>query len=164
MDNLTPPSDLSAEDVQWMREGVRRESRKAVKRYRRDALAGFLILVIGISLVFWVARNDNAESQHAIVQSGRAVSVDGCNRDFRDRQKFRALLLKLEDVTRASAKAGRASPDQVKQAIAFYDSQLKAFSLPDCRAAANVVTNDPARTVHVPKPLTPADDHVQRAR
>lgn len=141
-------------------------AREALNAYRRNAVIGFLILLVGLGVVLWQgaehaddARQDIAaaseDSDKAIVQSGRAVSVAGCNRDFHTNQRLRGLIASSRgDIDRYVAE-GTLTPAQGKRAKQRINEQIKSYPLPDCRKAETILTSKPGKTTEVPEPLYP---------
>lgn len=146
---------LTEEQLKLISSETQRAAGKALSRYRQSAIAGFLILTFGIGFVFWDSGQRAADSRHAIVQSGKAVSISGCNRDFLSAGVLRGLLLDgRQEIDKAAAK-GRYPKDQLDTARKFYDRQLKRVSYPDCEAAGTILTSDRDQLPIVPKPLVP---------
>lgn len=129
----------------------------ALRRYRRAALTGFVILLGGIGFGLHATTREGDNSRNAIVTSTRAVAVDSCNGRYQDREGLRNLLLAAEATIPSSVKKGDITPSQAETAKVFYDRQLAKLRLPDCRRAAKIITSDPGRTVKIPKPLHPPD-------
>lgn len=166
------PDDEREEFIEWLHESreddVRRASRAAMKRYVRSATVGFVLLVIGLAVAFMVARNDNNEARQeavaqvqkasdkafkSVVQSGNAVAVAGCNRDYLDRVQFRKLIIRAKGTLAANLQRGDITQRQYDEAIDFYDDTLRENVLPNCKLAAKTVTADPNRRIIPPKPL-----------
>lgn len=146
--------------------------REGIARYRRQAIAGFVILLVGLGLAAHVESKHNSaqrteirdqatQSQHAIVSSGDAVAVSDCNRDYNTidglRDELERSLIRLDQLekdgvyTHAQAQAGRDSTFDI----------LQRYTLPDCRLADDVLTANPGKAIIVPKPRYP-DDPQQR--
>lgn len=131
-------------------------TRAALATYSRRALAGFVILAIGIIVAFWSGSHRAAGERDTIVKTGRIVSVSGCNRDFVTITKLRSLLSSAKASVVQNGKAGLYSKDRVHEAVVFYDRQLSQLKLPDCRVARTIVTDDPSKAdTKVPVPLYP---------
>ena len=123
-------------------------------RYVRGSVTGYLILFAGLLGSVWYTANESHNSNKAIVRSGSAVEVDGCNRDFtsmtvqldtiRSRRTNLILLTKPEDKG--------AGYRQALRNLSNNESQLEA-AIPDCRDAAKVVTDDPSSVTVTPPPL-----------
>lgn len=127
----------------------------AVRRYRNRALIGFLILLAGLVTTDILRRQDSENARTAIVRSGRVVAVDGCNRDFRSAQNLRSIFLALIADTNRRQKLGIISSEQRDRAITFYQERLATTTLPDCRLAQAVITDDITSVDHPPDPLYP---------
>ena len=143
------------DQVRYLEEGRRESVRRAVHHYRNQALVGFLLLLTGFGVNTYIDRQDTQSQQDALVSSAKAVAVDGCNRDFVDRARFRNLLERLKDSARLSYRAGRTTQEQYETAVLFYDSQLREFSLLDCRDAEALLTTDKTNQSEPPKPYYP---------
>lgn len=131
-----------------------REARTArhFKRFRNSALAGFLVLAGGIGGAFYTSQTDSDASRSAIVTSGRAVSVSGCNRDFHTVNTLRGILLRAQAFQAAARERGDITQAAFERGNAYYAEQLAALRPVDCRPSADVVTDDPNKTTHVPVP------------
>lgn len=140
-------------------EGIReRRNSQHFKRFRNSALAGFLVLAGGIGGSIYASSKDSDEGRSAIVQSGRIVAVDGCNRDFTTIQRLRNVLLASQAFQRRAFEAGRITADQYAEAAGFYQEQLAGLPLPDCRDARTIITDDPNKPKAVPDPKYPTDN------
>jgi hypothetical protein len=117
------------------------------------ALLGFVVLTFGILGAITASSNQAKDSRNAVVQSGRAVSVAGCNRDFINARSVRGVLIAAQAQTRLNEKRGIITASQAADAQAFYDEQLARLTLPDCRKAMKIVTGDPNKTTKIPTPL-----------
>lgn len=138
---------------------VEKGVKEGVRRYRNRALQGFILLLVGLVCVIYVqakeSRNDQAArdaQQTALVKSGRAVAVDGCNRDFITAQSFRATITRLRDATKSRTDQ---NPAATKTAVAFYTAVLDISPLPDCRTAQSVITDNPSAPVRFVLPYYP---------
>jgi hypothetical protein len=147
-------------------EQIGTEVQRASKRVRDRALVGFIILLIGIGVVYNVGQHHTAEQRkevrnqataqaRAVAQSGRAVAVEGCNRDFNTMSALRASYSSAQALTEAAGKRGEITPRQLETARKFYSDQLAKLTLPDCRLAARILTTNPKTPVQVPTPLYP---------
>jgi hypothetical protein len=126
------------------------------------ALLAFLILTIGIAFaVNSVYQNSIADKKEilaaraAIVQSGRSVTVVGCNRDFKTITALRTVLQASQEVQRASFERGEITRQRFEEASTFNKEQILNLILPDCREAITAVTSNPDATVGIPEPLHP---------
>lgn len=138
----------------------------AVRRYARNSLVGFVILLAGLGYAWHTGAEDAADSRDAIakssrasataiVASGRALAVDSCNRDFKNTGRLRGLLLRAEAEIPKAVKKGRFSKEEAADALEFYDKELARIPLPDCRLAEVILTDDPSKPVQQPVPLHP---------
>jgi hypothetical protein len=121
-----------------------------------------MILLVGLIVAFRVGADYNAhnnavadQNRNAIVQSGRVVSVDGCNRDFKSISSLRGLLLRAQVSIAVQHKAGILEGRQYQDAVRYYQKALDDIKLPDCRRAKKVVTDDPTQIRREPTPLYP---------
>lgn len=147
--------------------------RNALGRYRQQAVIGFVILLLGLGAGVAVEREHNstqrdqieqksAEAQRAIVTSGDAIAVSGCNRDYETidalRDQLERSLLRIDQLekagtyTHAQAQAGRDSTFEF----------LQRYKLPDCRNADDVLTANPGEAIVVPLARYP-NDPLQKA-
>lgn len=150
---------------------IKRAAKTAADRVIRRAVLGFMILLVGIGVSLYVNNHDAANARKATVNSGRAVAVDGCNRDFRDKDDFRGLLLRLKvandssfRTNKVAFKAGKITPQAYASlvrghdaAVKFYTDSLNDQKYPNCGKARSIVTDDPSKTVVVPYPLSIKD-------
>jgi hypothetical protein len=164
--SLTPEDDapFSDQQLRWLsaREHMlsahgTHYSRTHIKRYAKSALAGFLILLTGIGAAIHLGDNQANNARRAVVGSGRAVSVAGCNRDFDTITRVRSILLASEAFQAKQHRAGKITDEQFKAAKDFYQDQLSGLPLPDCREAAHILTDDPTKRVIIPVPRYPGD-------
>jgi len=145
MERRKVPAPMTQEQLEWITEQNQKAAEKATRRTMRRALVGYLILTFGVLAMYLNGQHVGGAERDAIVQSGRVVSVDGCNRDFGDAERFLALLQRLKRANEASFKAGNITPQAHDAAIQFYNKEIARAerSVPDCRKAAKVVTSDP---------------------
>lgn len=132
-------------------EGVR----KAIRRYQRSALAGFLLLLAGIGVTIQVDSSRSADARQSIVESARAVSIIGCNRDLRTNLKLRGILEASRLSTEERFEAGEITKAQRDRAVAFYNEQVAEIPAPDCRRLTDIISDDANKPVVVPEPLYP---------
>lgn len=130
------------------------------KTRARKATVGFLILLAGVGFTQYSSDQVGRESRDAIVQSGRALAVDGCNRDFNSIQRLRSLLQSAQSAQRRAFLKGQVTPTQYAEGVKFYTEQLAQTPLPDCRHARNILTDDPSKPIQVPTPLHPPEPTV----
>lgn len=126
------------------------------RRVRRNVVA-YLIVFAGLIGVWNIAQNAERNAQDAIVSSGAAVAVDGCNRDFDTITNLRVFLERTKRIQQRSVANGVLTPEQAKRGEAFYDLLLNNYPLPDCRAADDVITADPDEVPKAPIPRYPGD-------
>lgn len=152
-----PPGGMTQEQLDFFTEQTLRAVKKATRRDRRTAIVGFLVLLVGLALALSTSARQADRTREAVVTSGRAVAVEGCNRDFVDRQDFRSLLERLKT---ASESNKTTTPEQKQQAVVFYDAQLKRFVLPDCRKSAALLTDDPNAQIPIIAPYFPGAPYI----
>lgn len=151
---------MTSEQLQFFTKQTERAVAKATRRVTQRATAGFLILLIGLGGQYYVgqqdlvARREIAQKQRtAIVHTGNAVAVAGCNRDFISTKALRGLLMSALSQTTAARKRGDISAEQYGRAKSFYTAQLANLPLPDCRPVAHLVSADPNKPTSIPTPL-----------
>lgn len=164
---------FTEDQLHFLRVSRKKAVHDALNRYVAGALVGFTILTLG--LLYAVHTNsadeakqrqrDNAaatqrradavEARHAIVKSGRAVAVAGCNRDYRTIRKVRLVFIASKAETLNARLRGDINQRQFRRSERFYNAQLRSFPLPDCREARTIITDDPNHTTHIPTPLYP---------
>jgi hypothetical protein len=158
----SPPPGVTDEEIEFYSNERQTDIRRALKHFRNQALIGYLILLFGLLFVWQTFQHDQGErrkvaqaQRETIVRSGRAISVDGCNRDFRSTLKLRAVFIAAKQQTKAQHDQGAISDARYARTVKFYNDQLKEIVLPDCRKAREVVSQDPNRVVNIPRPLHP---------
>lgn len=134
-----------------------RAAKNAVRTYRNRALAGFIVLILGIGYVQHSQASNATTARNAIVKSGRVVSVTGCNRDFRTQTALRGVLQASESFSKQAAKNGTITQADLAERVKFYETQINNLELPDCRAAQAILTDDPRTIGDVPPALHPPD-------
>lgn len=151
---------MTPEQLQFFTDQTQRAVRLATKRVTRRASAGFLILLLGLGGQYYVGqqdlvhRRDIAQKQRAaIVTTGNAVAVTGCNRDFVSTKALRGLLTSALAQTKDARKRGDITEIQYTRAQTFYSKQLSLLVLPDCRPVTHLVSADPNKPIAVPTPL-----------
>lgn len=153
-----PRNPLTEDQLAFLSEQTRRAAKHATRRYAQGAILGFLILLFGIGYNFVDYREASNDSRAAIVQSGKTVAVDGCNRDFNSISALRGLLTSAQAAQAEAVKRGdipKPTPERQKLADDFYADQLKKIELPDCREAEKVLTDDPDIAPEIPEPRYP---------
>jgi hypothetical protein len=153
---MTP---MTREQLDWVEQQVRHAADKAARRTQRRALVGFLILLVGIAAAFYTNSQTAGESRRAIVDTGRIVSVSGCNRDYEDRVAVRKVLEASKNFTKNAYERLNLTPEELEIRLEFYDDQLADLPLPDCRKASKVVSDDPTKVPAMPEPLYPGHDN-----
>ena len=159
-DRRKTPQPLNQAQIDWVTAQTERAAEKAAfhaaRAVQRRALIGFIILLLGIIIVQQVGNSTSAKERQAIVDSGRVVSVDGCNRAYEERLKIRDVFLTSQSIVRARVKSGESvDPANDRRALDFYKDQLAAFKLPDCRKAEKLLTADPDKPLPVVEPYYP---------
>lgn len=143
------PDGITEDEVRWYSEQRQADIRVALRYYTRRATLWFVLLSVAAITNGVFTSQFAASGRDAIVKSGRVVAVAGCNRDYQDREKFRALLQRLKKATRANPAT---TPEQKRTALDFYNDQLKAYPSIDCRPSAMIITDDPGRLPRAPEP------------
>lgn len=153
---------LTEDQLAFFTEQTRRAVRKSLRSYATPVILTYLALIVGLVIAFHVnavtakqGRQYRDKQQTALVDSGRAVSVDGCNRDFRSRDDLRGILIRLRAATTLNKTQ---TPDQKAAALSFYDKTLAQQTYPNCGAARNIITSDPNAPIVVPRALTVKHD------
>lgn len=156
----TPPVvPLTSDQERYLNERIG----ASLKRYVKRATVGFGILFAGLVTTYSIAAHDNDLSRQAIVDSGQAVAITSCNRDFDQAQRARAgirsefrnglgqlaLFVKEGTITEAQGERLR------KESIREKNADLKDTPLPDCRQADDQLTSDPDDDIKVPAPKYP---------
>lgn len=153
---------LSPFEINEIRKEVQGEFARSLKRRTRRLTAGFAALAIGLGFAVYDSHQQFDESLHAIVHSGRAVSVGACNGRYLDREYFRGLFTRLRDNAELSYKNRVIPKEQYMQSKVFYDQQLRNLREIDCRVAERI-TSDPASTeIKVPRPYYPGAPNVPK--
>jgi hypothetical protein len=158
------PPGMTADQLEFFTEQTERAVRKGtvagVRHYRNQALVAFVLLLAGFLFNANTNRlqdrdreNLNERARAAIVDSGRAVAVDSCNRAYEERLKIRDVFLTSQSIVRARVDAGDSvDPVNDRRALDFYAAQLEAFKLPDCRDTEALLTDDPNKPVPTVEP------------
>jgi hypothetical protein len=139
-----------------------RAVRVALKSYSKKVAILFAAFAAAAAILFYIAFTDADEQRDDLRESGVAVAVEGCNRDFRGTEKIRSLLIRLQkngiERYRQTEKAGPVTPEvtqQFNEAQDFYKDQLQEITLPDCRKTAAAFNVNPDR-LEDPVPLYPS--------
>ena len=162
-ETVTPPSGMTVEQLDYFTEQTQRAVKKATRRDRAVSRIAYIVLTVGLMVSLFIASHERAKAQDAVVESGRAVAVEGCNRDFEDRMRFRSLLKRLRAASEQAAKEGRTTEEQRQQAVAFYDQELKRFGLPDCRKSQDLLTSNPDKSIPDIAPYYPGASYLPKA-
>jgi len=161
--------------INWIEEATHRATTKALRKYTRGALLGFLILLIGLVVVreedrkraddAFQARVKVANTQRqAIVKSGTVVAVDSCNQRFKDRVEVRSILTAAAKASEAQYKQGEITKARYDRSKQFYRERLEGLPLPDCRDTVNVLTTDLDEVPPIPKALHPGSPDAKRGQ
>lgn len=126
---------------------------KALRRWTRTAVLGYLILLGGVFAMYENGQSVSSGERQAILESGTAVLVDSCNRDYNATLRLRGVFERL--IT--AVKEADAPEARKEMSLRFYRGELEKLPLPDCRKAVGALTADPDETIHMPKPLYPPD-------
>lgn len=155
---------MTEEQLEFFATETNRAVRKALRRYAKPAIVGYVLLMIGVLAAFQVNNNDRSvrrieagKSREAIVLSGRAVAVSGCNRDFKTISALRGVLIASKAFQQRQVRDGLISPETFERARKFYDTQLASLQLPDCRDSESLLTDDPDDEIPHLRPLFPED-------
>lgn len=119
-------------------------------KQRRNAIIGYVILLVAVVGVFFVSQKDATDARDAIVTSGKVVSVEGCNSDFETIEKVRGVFTRAIVSAKRQERAGVTDEVQRDAAIAYYEQQLAEFTLPDCRKTEKIITDDPRKAKYPP--------------
>jgi hypothetical protein len=149
----TPP--VTQDQLRFFINAQKRAVNKAVKRTHRNAVLGYVILLVGVFGMYWNGQSLSQRERNAIVESGKVVSVDGCNRDYETITALRAILTAANDDRRRAYRLGRLTPEEYADAKVYFDRQLKTLVLPDCRIAERVLTANPDAPRELPSPKYP---------
>lgn len=131
------------------------ETSEALRRYRNGALTGFILLALGLGTAIYVGEQHNTESREAVVDSGRAVAIVGCNRDFHQTIELRTIIRDGRDSIKQYVAEGTLTEAQAARSIEQSNEALERLPLPDCRRVGEQLTSDPTDDITVPAPLYP---------
>lgn len=137
-------------------------------RISNPQLAAFVILFAGFAGSLILNNNFQTQttnkvqkqavaSRNAIVKSGDAIAVQGCNRDFNTISILRAQLKDNLNRIDALVADGTYSHRQGKEAKRSINTLLAKYRLPDCRIADDILTGNPKDKIVVPTPRYPGD-------
>ena len=150
-----PPPGVTLDQLNFFTEQTDRAVRKSLRIFSRRAVAGFIVLFVAAIGNVWFASRVSHNAREAVIKSGDAVAISGCNRDFRTIETLRVLLKTAAAASASQEKKGEISHERGAAAKQFYVSQLKALKLPDCRKSDDILTDNPNKQVAVPEPLYP---------
>lgn len=132
------------------------------RRYQREAVIGFVILLLGVAAAFYAQNQDRANRREELratasrqLDAVRAAAVKNCNDTFISVRNTRAVLLVAAKTTTAQYEAGVIDKKQYVQAKQFYDVNLSNLRLPDCREIAALIADDPDEPVEKVTPKHP---------
>lgn len=131
---------------------------QALRRYRTGALTGFVILTLGLLGAVGVSEHHNAKARQAVLDSGRAVAVVGCNRDFQQGAELRAIIKQGRDQIQQYVQEGTLTQAQADRSIKASNEALERLPLPDCRRVGDQLTSDPDEDIRVPEALYPGHE------
>lgn len=151
------PGTLTKAQLDYFSEQTERAVRKALRRYVRGAVIGFLVLAVGLGIALHANATTSNHARQAVVNSGRAVTVAGCNRDYRATQRFRGLLTRAQATTAVQHKQHKITDQQFADAQNFYRTELAKLPLPDCRKVEVILTDNPDAPIVIPPALHPPD-------
>lgn len=118
------------------------------------ALLAFGVLAFGIGLAIQSVEKSSDQAQRAIVNSGRVISVAGCNRDYEFTGVIRAQLAASRRQIERARTRGDLSNARARENDEFFATQLALIKRPDCREAVRVVTDNPDNIrIGIPPPL-----------
>lgn len=146
----TPPPGMTKEQLDYFTLQTHRAVRKATRRDRATNRIAYAILTVGLLVALYIPSHDADKSRRSIVESGTAVAVQACNRDFVDRQNFRATIERLNE-------AAKKSHNLTGQA--FYKAVLAVNPPIDCRESEDLLTDDPNAVVPSIPPYYPGADY-----
>lgn len=146
---------LTEEQLAQISAETKHAASKALSRYRKEARIGFAILLIGLGFSLHDQGVKSDEGRTAIVQSGRVVSVDGCNRDFNTIGILRSQIIKGKATIQQYVEDGTLTQRQADRQVEQTDDLLAKYQQPDCRRAEKILTDESGKVTPVPKPLYP---------
>jgi hypothetical protein len=131
---------LTEEQLAFFTEQTERAVHKTAKKIVRSALIGYVILLVGSLGMYLNGQSISKEERQSIVQSGTAVAVESCNRDFRTIGALRGVLIASRDFQVESLRRGDIPRGQYDRAREYYRTQLAALPQPDCRVSRDLLT------------------------
>lgn len=153
---MSPLTPLTDEQIAFLTAQTEHAAKKSVRRYRNEALVGFLCLLLGGGGSFWTQQHDAKTSRNAIVVSGRNVAVSGCNDRYRQQQVIRGLIRSgVKQIDQYEAE-GTLTAAQAARARLENAQSVAKVKLPDCRLSRDILTDDPRKLLpDNPEPLYP---------
>lgn len=130
---------------------------QTTKHPRFWRIAPYVLIVAAFSFGLHSNAHTANQARDSLVRTGTIVAVDGCNRDFRSITNLRATFDRLIMSNNRSFAAGRITPEQHREAVAFYTEQKNKNPLPDCRDAKHVISADANPNAPIPTPRYPGD-------
>lgn len=124
---------------------------------KRPALIGYIVLGGGIIAGFFVNQDHNNNTREAVVDSGQAVAIESCNRDYNQTFELRSLIERSLAQIETAEKAGRFTSEEATQQRQNLKRALRRLKLPDCREVRGALTSDPNADIQIPVPLHPPD-------
>jgi hypothetical protein len=149
---------MTDEQLAWITEQVDRAAHKAAHRTMKGAVIGYVILFLGVLGMYFNGQSVSKKERGAVVDSGRIVSVDGCNRDYNTIQTLRDEISKSKKRTQQLVKEGTLTQAQADRAIEQTNDLLERYQLPDCRKAETVLTDNPEDVSKQPVPRFPPSE------
>jgi hypothetical protein len=146
---------LTEEQLAFFTEQTERAVHKTAKKIVRSALIGYAILLLGSLGMYLNGQSISKEERQSIVQSGTAVAVESCNRDFRTIGALRGVLIASRDFQVESLRRGDITQRQFDRARSYYRVQLASLPQPDCRVSRGLLTTKGDEVPSVPEPLYP---------
>ena len=153
-----PDPQNHEEFFKWIEDSTRRAAREALRIYVRGTAAAVAALLAALVFVFLSDNAQRSSARQAIVDSGDAVSVSGCNRDFTTIMTLRGVLSASQEARKTLYERGALGKDEYETGKQFFTKQLILLELPDCRDSLHVLTDDPNAEIVVPTPRFPGDN------
>lgn len=164
-----PP--MTKEQLDFFTHQTEKAVEKALTKYTKRAILGFLLLFVGFLFNAWNNENQwdrieatSEEGRAALVESGDIIAVDGCNRDFKTTQALRGVLIASADFNKQNFRNGVIDKATLDERLDFYAEQLSNLALPDCRRTQGILTDEPDHPLKVPEPLYPERDGVASSK
>jgi hypothetical protein len=148
-----PVTPLAEAQLELFTEQTRKAVEKAESRAIRRALVGYAILFAGVLGMYINGQSTSTHEREAIVESGQAISVAGCNRDHRTTKALRNVLTTANQQRREAFRRGAITSEEYAAARKYFRQQRATLIIPDCREAQDIVTDDPDKKIVVPTPL-----------